>query len=116
MISEGRPWGMYEVLHRAPGVQVKRIEVKPGLRFSLQKHRRRSEKWVVIAGTGVATVGDRQIAATKGVFLDVPCGEAHRMRNTGKDPLVFIEVQFGDYLGEDDIVRLADDFGRTGSL
>ena len=112
MISDSRPWGGYEVLHQAPGTQVKRIEVKPGLRFSLQKHLKRSEKWIVIAGSGIATVGSREIAVTKGVFLDVPCGEIHRMQNTGKELLVFIEVQFGDYLGEDDIVRLADDFGR----
>lgn len=112
MISDERPWGGYEVLHRMPGIQVKRIEVKPGLRFSLQKHLKRSEKWIVIAGTGIATVGDREIAVTKGVFLDVPCGEIHRMQNTGKALLVFIEVQFGDTLGEDDIIRLADDFGR----
>ena len=91
---------------------MKRIEVKPGLRFSLQKHLKRSEKWVVVAGSGVATVGKREVPVKQGTILEVPCGEIHRMKNAGKDPLVFIEVQFGDYLGEDDIVRLEDDFGR----
>ena len=110
---EKRPWGGYQILHKEPGVQVKRIEVAPGFRFSLQKHMKRSEKWIVTAGSGVATVGKKEIAVAKGSFLEVPCGEIHRMHNTGKESLVFIEVQFGDYLGEDDIVRLEDDFGRV---
>jgi mannose-6-phosphate isomerase-like protein (cupin superfamily) len=111
-IFEERPWGNYRVLHRESGIQVKRIEVNPGLRFSLQKHLKRSEKWIVIAGKGVATVADRQIPVHAGDFLEVASGVAHRIHNTASEPLVFIEVQFGDYLGEDDIVRLEDDFGR----
>lgn len=95
-----------------PGSQVKRIEIKPKSRFSLQTHRRRAEKWIVIAGKGIATLGKRKIPVKPGSFLDVPRGVVHRMHNSGSRPLVLIEVQFGSYLGEDDIVRLEDDFGR----
>ena len=108
-----RPWGRYDILGRGDGVQVKRIEVKPGLRFSLQRHRRRDEKWVIMSGKGVATVGRKRIAVKSGSVLEIPARRVHRMENTGPKPLVFIEVQFGDYLGEDDIERLEDDFGRV---
>ena len=110
--KETRPWGGYQVLLRQPGVQVKRIEVKPGLRFSLQKHTRRAEKWIVISGKGTATVGRKSIAVVTGSFLDIPRGVIHRVLNKGTKPLIMIEVQFGRYLGEDDIVRFEDDFGR----
>jgi mannose-6-phosphate isomerase len=107
-----RPWGSYKVLLKDANVQVKRIEVKPGMRFSLQKHMRRAEKWIVTAGEGVVTLGNRQIPVQRGSFVDVPLEEVHRMHNTGPAPLVFVEVQLGDYLEEDDIVRLEDDFQR----
>ena len=113
MKGETRPWGDFKILLREPGIQVKRIEVRPGLRFSLQKHKKRSEKWIVISGTGVATVKDKETPVKAGDYFDVPCGEIHRMQNTGKIPLVLIEVQFGDYLEEDDVVRLHDDFSRA---
>ena len=113
MNNETKPWGNYRVLHKEEGIQVKRIELKPGCRLSLQKHARRSEKWTVISGAGVATSGIHETPVHKGSFIDVPVGEVHRMHNTGPDPLVFIEIQFGNYLGEDDIVRLQDDFGRA---
>ena len=112
ILSEERPWGSYTILHEEPGIKVKRIEVKPGARFSLQKHSKRSEKWTVTAGIGIVTLGKKSIPIQKGSFVDVPVGETHRMQNTGNEPLVFIEVQLGDYLGEDDIVRFEDDFGR----
>ena len=112
MESDQRPWGHYRVLLREANCQVKRIEVLPQLRFSLQKHARRSERWIVIAGRGVATVGKKKLPVSPGSYIEVPLGEIHRMENTGDDPLVFIEVQAGDYLGEDDIVRLEDDFHR----
>ena len=115
MHEETKPWGNYRVLHEEKGIQVKRVELKPGCRLSLQKHARRSEKWTVISGSGVATLGANEVPARKGSFIDVPVGEVHRIHNTGSVPLVFIEVQFGDYLGEDDIVRLEDDFGRASS-
>ncbi len=111
--ADQRPWGNYSILLREPGLQVKRIEIKPGLRFSLQKHLKRAEKWIILSGQGIVTLGEKEIPIHKGVFIDVPQGQVHRMQNTGKDPLVFIEVQFGDYLGEDDIIRLHDDFGRA---
>ena len=107
-----RPWGHYEILHREPGVQVKRIEIHPGMRFSLQTHARRSEYWVVIVGTGVATVGQKEIPVQKGSFVEIKTGEKHRLQNTGPGPLAIVEVQMGEYLGEDDIVRLQDDYGR----
>lgn len=112
MIAEERPWGRYEVLYQEAGVQVKRIELKPGMRFSLQKHLKRAEKWIILSGVGLVTLGNREIPIKKGSFIEVPCEAIHRMQNTGKETLIFIEVQFGDYLGEDDIVRFDDDFGR----
>ena len=112
MPAEERPWGRYQVLLKEAGMQVKRIEVKPGLRFSLQKHSRRAEKWIITSGSGIATVGTRELPVARGAYVDVPLGEIHRMHNTGQEPLVFIEIQFGDYLEEDDIIRLQDDFSR----
>ncbi len=110
--SDQRPWGKYEVIVTEEGSQVKRIEVYPGKRFSLQKHSRRAEKWIFVCGRGIVTIGSRQIEVGPGFFIEVPCGEIHRVHNIGGTPLVLIEVQFGDYLGEDDIIRLEDDFGR----
>ena len=112
MDQSKRPWGYYKILHREPGIQVKRIEVKPGLRFSLQTHKHRRENWIVIKGSGIATVGSKEISVKKGSYVEIVVGQKHRLYNTGKGPLAIIEVQFGDYLGEDDIVRLDDDFGR----
>lgn len=108
-----RPWGRYEQLFVGADYQVKRIEVRAGSRFSLQKHLRRAEKWIVVSGSGVATVGESLVPVARGSFVDIQLGQVHRMENTGTEPLVFIEVQFGAYLGEDDIVRLQDDFGRA---
>ena len=113
MIKDERPWGNYAVLCAETGTKTKRIEVYPGKRFSLQKHQQRSEKWIIMTGRGIATVGKKEISVKEGSFVEVACGEIHRMHNTGKSPLVFVEVQFGDYLGEDDIIRFADDFGRV---
>jgi mannose-6-phosphate isomerase-like protein (cupin superfamily) len=113
MESSTRPWGKYTSLLVEDGFQVKRIEVHPGLRFSLQKHARRAEKWIVTSGAGVVTLGEKDLPVSRGSVIEVGLGQVHRMHNTGKEPLVFIEVQLGDYLGEDDIVRLQDDFQRT---
>jgi mannose-6-phosphate isomerase-like protein (cupin superfamily) len=110
--SEKRPWGKYTSLLVEGGFQVKRMEIDPGLRFSLQTHARRAEKWVFVSGAGIATVGDKEILVARGSVIEVGLGQVHRMHNTGKVPLIFIEVQLGDYLGEDDIVRLEDDFRR----
>jgi len=107
-----KPWGSYETLLTESGFQVKRIEVNPGARLSLQTHEKRAEKWTVVSGLGEAVVGGRTIKAVPGVVIDIPVREKHRMTNTGKTQLVFIEVQLGDYLGEDDIVRHEDDYQR----
>ena len=112
-VVDRRPWGHYEILHREPGCQVKRIEIKPQARLSLQKHLKRSEKWTVVSGSGVATVDKKEIPVKSGSMLEISKGTVHRMANTGPAPLVFIEVQFGEYIEEDDIVRLADDYNRA---
>jgi mannose-6-phosphate isomerase len=109
-----RPWGNYTVLDEGESYKVKRIEVKPGKRLSYQKHASRAEHWFVVTGTALMTLDDRQIHLGPGEAIDIAIGAAHRMENPGTEPLVFIEVQRGDYLGEDDIVRLQDDFGRQG--
>lgn len=108
-----RPWGHYEVLLDEASYKVKRIVVAPGKRLSLQRHRCRQEHWYFVQGRGVVTVGavERQVGAADAV--DIPCGAAHRVHNCGAEPLVFVEVQTGQYFGEDDIERLEDDFGRA---
>ena len=107
-----RPWGNYIKLFQEPGVWVKRVEVKAGGRLSLQKHAKRSEKWIVVSGKGLAIVDDSEIHVEPGSVVDVPLGAVHRIGNTGKEKLVFIEVACGSYLGEDDIIRLQDDYNR----
>jgi mannose-6-phosphate isomerase len=107
-----RPWGCYTVLAEGDRFKVKTIEVRPGQRLSYQRHRRRAEHWFVVEGQGVITLDGATIEVQPGDSVDVPCGTAHRIQNTGSAPLVFVEVQHGDYFGEDDIVRLDDDYGR----
>jgi len=109
-----RPWGGYQVLEEASGHKVKRIVVQAGRRLSYQRHARRSEHWFVVRGQGVVTLDGGSIEIGEGEAIDIPCGSAHRIENTGKADLVFIEVQHGDYFGEDDILRLEDDYGRVG--
>ena len=108
-----RPWGTFTVLDEGKDFKVKRIEVLPGKRLSYQKHAQRAEHWVVVQGTANVTLNDAEIAVSAGQSIDIPVGAAHRVENPGPELLVFIEVQRGSYLGEDDIVRLQDDFGRT---
>ena len=108
-----RPWGTFTVLDEADGFKVKRIEVLPGKRLSYQKHAQRAEHWVVVAGRAKVTLDDRDIIVNPGEAIDIAIGAAHRVENPGDETLVFIEVQRGEYLGEDDIVRLQDDFGRA---
>jgi len=108
-----RPWGKYHKFHQEDGVWVKRVEVKPKARLSLQKHQHRSEKWVMVAGSGVATVDGKDIAVSFGVVVDVPLGAVHRIANTGTEDLVFIEVACGKILSEDDIIRIQDDYARS---
>jgi mannose-6-phosphate isomerase len=108
-----RPWGTFTVLDEGNNFKVKRIEVLPGKRLSYQKHSQRAEHWVVVQGTAKVTLDDRQSMLASGEAIDIAIGSAHRVENPGTDTLVFIEVQRGSYLGEDDIVRLQDDFGRV---
>jgi len=108
-----RPWGTYTVLAEAGDFKVKTIEVQPGQRLSYQRHSRRSEHWFVVGGEGVVILDGNSIDVRQGDAVDVPLGTAHRIQNTGDVPLVFVEVQLGDYFGEDDIVRLDDDYGRS---
>jgi len=108
-----RPWGAYETIDRADRFQVKRITVNPGAGLSLQKHHHRAEHWVVVRGTARITRGDEVIALTENQSIYIPIGTVHRLENPGRIPLELIEVQSGSYLGEDDIVRLEDDFGRS---
>jgi len=108
-----RPWGTFTVLDEADGFKVKRIEVLPGKRLSYQKHAQRAEHWVVVQGTAKVTLDDRDVLVAAGEAIDIAIGAAHRVENPGRETLVFIEVQRGGYLGEDDIVRLQDDFGRA---
>jgi mannose-6-phosphate isomerase len=108
-----RPWGTFTVLDEADGFKVKRIEVLPGKRLSYQKHAQRAEHWVVVAGTAKVTLDDRDVIVNAGEAIDIAVGTAHRVENPGEETLVFIEVQRGGYLGEDDIVRMQDDFGRA---
>jgi mannose-6-phosphate isomerase len=108
-----RPWGSYTVLEEDRGFKVKRIEVLPGKRLSYQKHAQRAEHWFVVEGTAKVTLDDEEITVRAGEAIDIPIGAAHRVENPDEGNLVFIEVQRGSYLGEDDIVRLQDDYGRS---
>jgi len=106
------PWGKWEVLLDEPGYKVKRITVLPGQRLSYQKHFKRQEHWIIVEGQALVTLDGRDIALKTGEYIDIPMESAHRIANPGSVPLVFIEVQRGSYFGEDDIVRLQDDYGR----
>lgn len=108
-----RPWGSFTVLEDGPDHKVKRIEVLPGKRLSYQRHERRAEHWFVVKGDALVTLDGKEIPAATNTAIDVPRGAAHRIANAGPDLLVIIEVQYGDYFGEDDIVRLEDDYGRV---
>jgi len=108
-----RPWGFFENLVDANNHKVKRITVYPGKRLSLQSHERRAEHWFVIEGEGVFTRNKEEMRIGAGQAVDIAKRDLHRIHNTGATNLVFIEVQTGDYFGEDDIKRYEDDFGRA---
>ncbi len=108
-----RPWGWYDSIDSGPRFQVKRIMVKPGASLSLQKHHHRAEHWIVVSGTAEVTNGDEVILLTENQSTYIPVGQVHRLVNPGKLPLELIEVQSGSYLGEDDIVRFEDTYGRV---
>jgi mannose-6-phosphate isomerase len=107
-----RPWGQYKVLEKGATYKIKEIVVKPGKRLSLQKHQHRSEHWVVVSGTAYVECGEDKRTLNINESTYVPIGCHHRLENPGKIPLVIVEVQNGEYLEEDDIVRYDDDFGR----
>jgi len=108
-----RPWGHFEVLSEVEGHKVKRVAVLPGHRLSLQYHQHRMEHWVIISSEALVTCNGNQLVLKVGDSVDIPLGAIHRIQNIGKDMLVFIEIQQGAYLGEDDIFRLEDDYRRT---
>ena len=108
-----KPWGRYSTIRRGPGYQVKSLIVYPGQELSLQLHRRRSERWIVVSGSGRAHVNGRTREMRIGDQLSVPAGTKHRLGNPNAEPFEIIEVQFGDYLGEDDIERFEDRYGRS---
>jgi len=110
--SVKKPWGNYRILCKKDGFCVKLIEVDPGGRLSLQKHLRRIEKWIITKGAGLARAGDKERKVQAGDIVEIPLGEIHRIANIANDPLVFVEISFGDYIEEDDIVRIEDDYQR----
>jgi mannose-6-phosphate isomerase len=113
MTMEQRPWGYFEILAEAPECKVKKIVVYPGRRLSLQRHRQRSEHWYFLAGEGVVTLDSVDIEVKSGETVNIPMAVSHRIRNTGRRSIIFVEIQTGEYFGEDDIERLEDDYGRA---
>ncbi len=111
-IKEQRPWGSYEILHEEKGLKIKKIIVQPGMRLSLQSHKHRSENWVMIQGNALVTLGENEIPLSINQTVFIPATVKHRIANNGDVEVVFIEVQTGTYLGENDITRYEDDFNR----
>ncbi len=107
-----RPWGHYLVLFEDAGYKVKRFVVEPGKRLSLQRHRKRSEHWQIVRGEANVRVGQEQVRLGPGRHIDIPLGALHRVASVGTEDLVVIEIQMGEYVGEDDIERIEDDYGR----
>lgn len=111
---QARPWGWFQTVDQGQGYRVKHIQVDPGAKLSLQKHWHRSEHWVVVSGTALVTCGDKSFVLRENESTFIPAGTAHRLENPGRIPLRMVEVQSGEYVGEDDIVRLEDSYGRIG--
>ncbi|MCE2930933.1 MAG: phosphomannose isomerase type II C-terminal cupin domain [Vampirovibrionales bacterium] len=111
--SESRPWGTFHVLQDEPHFKLKRILVEPKQRLSLQKHHKREEHWLVTKGQGIVTVDSQEHDVKTGTYIHIPQGAVHRISNPFEEAVEFIEVQLGDYFGEDDIVRLEDDYNRA---
>ncbi len=108
-----RPWGYYLVLFEDSGYKIKQFVVRPGTRLSLQRHARRSEHWFVVRGEALVTRNEETLRRAAGESVDIPLGAIHRVASVGPEDLVIVEIQRGDYVGEDDIERLDDDFGRA---
>jgi len=113
--EEQRPWGSFHTLEEGPGYKVKRLVVQPGQRISLQKHRHRAEHWVVVSGTATIVRGSHRLTLGRKQCTVIPRQAWHRIENHGRQPVVIIEVQHGTYLGEDDIIRKQDDYGRAAA-
>jgi len=111
--TDHRPWGYYTVLADEEDHKVKRIVVYPGQRLSLQKHQQRAEHWFVLSGEGIVTLDGERLHKKSGESVEIPRGSVHRIENQGTADLSFIEVQTGEYFGEDDIERMEDDYGRN---
>lgn len=111
--TEERPWGFFAVLEEGDNYKVKKIVVKPKQRLSLQLHKHRKEQWVIVSGQAKVTCGDKIYDLTAGEHIQIPKHAVHRVENVAESDVVIIEVQIGDYLGEDDIVRLEDDYSRN---
>ena len=107
------PWGTWTILDERSAFKVKRIMVRPGHRLSYQRHSKRSEHWYIVEGRAIVTLDGEDRELAQGDAVDIAEGAAHRIGNSGSEPLVFIEIQRGNYFGEDDIVRLSDDYGRA---
>jgi len=110
---EERPWGRFCILSDTPTHKVKRLEIEPGKRLSLQSHARRHELWSVVSGVAQVELDGQQSRLSPADHISIPQGTKHRVMNPGEELLVIIEVQLGDYFGEDDIIRYEDDFGRN---
>jgi mannose-6-phosphate isomerase len=108
-----RPWGKYQKFFQDDAIWIKRLEVYPKSRLSLQKHQYRFEKWIVIQGEGTVILDSKEIPVEAGSVIDIPLGAWHRMCNGSEEMLVFVEIAYGEYLAEDDIVRLEDDYHRV---
>ncbi|HNY70913.1 MAG TPA: phosphomannose isomerase type II C-terminal cupin domain [Syntrophorhabdus sp.] len=111
--EDHRPWGYYQVISDEPDLKLKKIYVYPGKRLSLQRHQRRTEHWYILQGKAIFTLDSKEIYLEAGMSVDIPRGSFHRIMATGEENLIFIEVQTGDYFGEDDIERVEDDYGRV---
>ncbi len=111
-LTDHRPWGSFTILADQQDHKVKRLVVKPGQRLSLQRHKHRREHWLVVSGTARVTLNNTIIDLDPGESVEIERGDVHRVQNDGNVDVVFIEIQLGDYFGEDDIERLEDDYGR----
>ena len=111
--TDQRPWGYYTVLANEVDHKVKRIVVYPGQRLSLQKHKQRAEHWFILSGESIVTLDRKRLKKKGGESVEIPRGSIHRIENQGRADLIFIEIQTGDYFGEDDIERMEDDYGRN---
>lgn len=112
-VKYNRPWGYYQILDGGVGFQVKRLFVSPGGRLSLQSHKHRSEQWIVVSGTATVTKDDETLNLKEYETINIPVKVKHRIENLTNKDLIIIEVQMGDYLGEDDIIRYSDVYGRA---